>query len=188
LVNKFGIMNLHDLQIEEERGLNRAYATLFSEVRLDTAISCELIRHVHSRVFGDLYEWAGRWRTVQISKPGAIWPAAQFLQDSMQTFESDVLSKFSPAPSLDDDAFCNLLGEIQGEFLAIHPFREGNARTIKLVTDLMAAQTGRPVLRYDQSVDGQRSYISAASAALSKKDYAQMVAIIREALLRAMAD
>jgi cell filamentation protein len=187
LVNKRGIADLQTLQIAEEEGLNRAYGTLLSEVRLDTRISCDLIRHVHERVFGDLYEWAGRWRTVQISKPGAIWPAAQFLDESMKTFETEVLSKYARDLLFDDEAFCSLIGEVQGEFLAVHPFREGNARTIKLVTDLMAAQTGRPVLRYDQSDEGQARYIRAASAALVKKDYSPMVEIIREALRSAMA-
>lgn len=106
----------------------------------------------------------------------------------MKTFDSEILSKYFPAASLDDEEFCKLAGEVQGEFSAIHHFREGNARTIKLVTDLMATQTGRPVLRYDQSEEGQSAYISAARAALSNKDYAQMAAVIRDSLRRAMAD
>src|SRR5689334_4210834 len=79
LVNRAGITDVTTLQLGEEQGLSRAYGTLFSEVRVDTQITIELVKHVHQRIFGDLYEWAGRWRTVQISKPGAIWPAAQFL-------------------------------------------------------------------------------------------------------------
>jgi cell filamentation protein len=188
LVNKAGIIDITTLQLSEEEGLSRAYGTLISEVRLDTPITTEFIKHVHQRIFGDLYEWAGRWRTVQISKPGAIWPAAQFLNHSMQTFETDVLARYCPGMTLDDESFCNLVGLIQGEFLAIHPFREGNARTIKLVTDLMAAQGGRPVLRYDQSADGTDCYIRAASAALAKKDYAPMTDIIHQALQAARAD
>ena len=80
--------------------------------------------------------------------------------------------------------FCAALGEIQGEFLVIHPFREGNARTIKLGADLLAAQTGRPLLLYDQSEGGQRQYIEAASAAF-KRDYAPMIEVIRQALAQA---
>src|SRR5436853_1033497 len=69
----------------------------------------------------------------------------------MQQFERDVLRRH-PARQLDDDAFCRAIARIQGEFLAIHPFREGNARTIKLLTDLLALQTDRPLLRYDMCV------------------------------------
>ena len=56
----------------------------------------------------------------------------------MQALEHDVLRRLIAASLTDDDAFCVALAEVQGEFLVIHPFREGNARTIKLATDLVA--------------------------------------------------
>jgi len=65
-----------------------------------------------------------------------------------------------------------------------HPFREGNARTIKLAANLLAAQTGRPFLACDQSEEGQRRYIEPATAAL-RRDYAPMIEITRQALARA---
>ncbi len=68
----------------------------------------------------------------------------------------------------------------------IHPFREGNARAIKLLTDLLAAQTGRPLLRYDTSQAGQQQYIDGAKAAF-KKNYAPLEEIIRAALAEGRA-
>lgn len=119
-----------------------------------------------------------------LSKPGITWPAPDFLDANMQTYERNVLSKF-PAGSLTrDDAFCAAVGEIQGEFLVIHPFREGNARMIKLATDLLAVQTSRPLLVYDQSEEGRHQYIDAASAAF-KRDYARMTTVICRALEQA---
>jgi cell filamentation protein len=63
----------------------------------------------------------------------------------------------------------------------IHPFREGNARTIKLMTNLLAVQTGRLLLVYDSTEKGQQRYIAAATAAF-RKDYSPMAAVIRLAL------
>ena len=187
LVNKLGIADLYTIQVAEESGLALAYETLTSEIQIDTPMSCDILRMIHARIFGDLYAWAGKWRTVQISKPGAIWPAAQYLDQSMAGFECDVLKKY-PARVLEtDDAFCAAIGEIQGEFLAIHPFREGNARTVKLMSNLLASQTGRRFLIYDDSTAGVERYITAASAALLKKDYQPMIQIIRVALARSRA-
>jgi cell filamentation protein len=182
LVNKRGITDLTTLGIAEEEGLARAYEALLSDVLSDTPMTCDLIRHVHQRIFGDLYEWAGRWRTVQISKPGAIWPAAQFLDQSMATFEREVLAKFPASQLTDEEIFCAASSEIQGEFLSIHPFREGNARTIKVLNNLLAAQTGRPPLLYDSSPAGQTAYVDGAKAALAKKDYGPLERIIWAAL------
>jgi cell filamentation protein len=102
----------------------------------------------------------------------------------MREFEREVLGKYPARVLSDDRAFCAAAGEIQGEFLVIHPFREGNARTIKLLTDLLATQTGRPLLIYEGSEEGQNRYIAAAKAAF-KKDYAPMTEIISQALARA---
>jgi cell filamentation protein len=181
LVNKKGITDLRSLQIAEEEGLANAYEALLEEVRLDTPINCDLIRHTHLRIFGDLYDWAGRWRTVWIRKPGITWPPPDFLDQNMQELEQTVLQKY-PAFELQDDAiFCAAIAEIQGEFLVIHPFREGNARTIKVCTNLLAIQTGRPLLVYNSSNDGQEKYIAAATAAF-KRNYAPMAEIIQQAL------
>ncbi|MGO8744549.1 MAG: Fic/DOC family protein [Thermoguttaceae bacterium] len=184
LVNKKGISDLRTLQLAEEEGLVRAYRTLFAEVRMDTPITCELLQHIHGRIFGDLYDWAGRWRTVWISKPGTTWPPPDFLDQTMQAYERDVLRTRAAAALGDDDAFCAAVAMIQGEFLVIHPFREGNARTIKLLTNVLAVQTGRPILLYDASEEGQDRYIAAAKAAF-RKDYDLLKAIIQDALDRA---
>lgn len=181
LNNKKGIKSLRTLQIEEEKGLAAAYERLLTEVRSDTPITTEVIRYSHQAIFGDLYEWAGQWRTVRISKPGAIWPPPDFLKQAMKEFEKDVLRNYPASSLADDEEFCRAVGEIQGEFLAIHPFREGNARTIKLVTNLLAVQTGRVLLPYDASQKGQKRFIAAAKAAMAK-EYEPMIAIIREAL------
>ncbi len=181
LKNKKDIANLRELFVEEEKALARAYELLLDEMRLDTPLSSELIRYVHGRIFGDLYDWSGRWRTVSISKEGTAWPPPTYLEEAMKKFEEGVLSKYSARSVESDDSFCAAVGHIQGEFLAIHPFREGNARTIKLVTDLLAVQTGRFALIYDPSDIGRNDYIAAAKAAMLQ-NYDPMIAIIRSTL------
>ncbi len=110
----------------------------------------ELFKQIHNVIFGEHFMWAGRWRTVNSSKAGVVWPAAAFLDRSKAGYEKDVFRRL-PSQSLTTDAdFCHAFSENQGEFLAIHPFRKGNAHIVKLATDLIVAQTGRPLLRYDQ--------------------------------------
>jgi len=184
LRNRPGLTELTALQAAEEVALARAYRTLLCEVRTDTPLNCDLLRHIHATIFGDLYEWAGRWRTVWVSKPGTTWPAPDFLDRNMEEYDRAVLRKHPASSIRDDERFCAAAGEIQGEFLVIHPFREGNARTIKLATDLLAAQTGRPLLAYDQTEEAADEYIEAAKAAF-KRQYGPLTEIIRRALVQA---
>ena len=63
--------------------LARAYGDLLREVRTDTPLTCDLLRHIHARIFGDLYNWAGRCAGLWISKPNVTWPAPDFLDANM---------------------------------------------------------------------------------------------------------
>lgn len=184
LKNKKGIADAATLGAAEQEALVVAYKTVLGEANAATPITVELIRHIHERIFGGLYEWAGRWRTVWISKPGTTWPSPDYLDGLMDDFEQEILRRYPSGLLTTDDLFCRAVAEIQGEFLVIHPFREGNARTIKLVTDVLASQTNRPLLRYDDSDAGSEHYIRAAIAAFDK-GYGPMEDIIRDALARA---
>src|SRR5438128_199678 len=94
MVNKLGIAELDALQTAEEQALARAYGQLLREVHTDTPMTCELARHIHAAIFGDIYDWAGRWRTVWISKPGITWPPLDFLDQSMIEYERASLSRW----------------------------------------------------------------------------------------------
>lgn len=146
-------------------------------------MTCELLRHIHGRIFANLYDWGGRWRTVNISKPGVTWPPPGLIAQNMEVFERDILAKYPASSLANNEAFCRAAAEIQGEFLVVHPFREGNARTIKLMTDMLAAKTGRPPLVYDQSDAGREQYIAAAGVAF-RRDYRPMTELVRQALAR----
>ena len=182
LVNLKGMTTRIVLEHAEEEGLAKAYEQLLREARSDTPMTTELLRYIHECAFGDLYAWAGRWRTVRISKPGAHWPPPDYLEEGMRQFERDVLRRYPASALRDDDGFCEAVARIQGEFLSIHLFREGNARTIKLLTDLLAAQTDRPLLRYDMSKNGIIAYVEAAKAALNRGDCSLFGPIIQKAL------
>ena len=97
MVNKRGVTDLVTLQELEREALAHAYDTLLCEVRADTVMTCELLRYIHRQIFGDLYEWAGRWRTVWVSKPGTTWPAPDFLERHMAAWEQNVLGPHDQA-------------------------------------------------------------------------------------------
>jgi len=66
----------------------------------------------------------------------------------MKKFESEYLSKYTPCHFSNIDDLSYVLGVGHVEFIVIHPFREGNGRTTRLLVDLMAMQAKRPPLNY----------------------------------------
>ena len=116
LVNKKGFQSLAELQVAEEMALASAYETMLTEVRVGTRLTNGLILRIHREIFGELYEWAGRWRSVTLSKPGITWPPPRFLPQAMEEFERAVLSKQAHERLDSDERFCAAVAEIQGGF------------------------------------------------------------------------
>lgn len=184
LANKLGICDLHSLHVKEEEGLVHCYQTLVQSVRFDTPLSNGLIREVHRLIFGELFDWAGRWRHSWISKGNTVWAHPDHIDALMQEYEAKVLQQTPLSKNMTDDEFCSIVALIQGEFLTVHPFREGNARTIKVITDLYAVQTDRPFLIYDESETGKQEYIHAAIQAMLT-NHLPMEAVIKASLAAA---
>ncbi len=85
------------------------------------------LQAIHRCLFGDLYEWAGQLRTVDISKAGSRFAHhAQIESAAAGIFEQ--LAKENYLTGLGPEAFSARAAYYLGELNALHPFREGNGR------------------------------------------------------------
>jgi cell filamentation protein len=190
LVNKLDVRDAAEMRRHEKLALDRAYKTVLASQAPDSRqfqITAATFKTLHATIFGQLYEWAGRWRTVNIVKDGMKWPNAAFLEQSMQSFERDVLQTVTPRQLQSDPEFCRAAAKIHGEFIAVHPFREGNGRTARLACDLLAINTGRPILHYDRSPEGVERYIHANKLVVYRADYGLLEEVFSEALKQAQS-
>jgi len=103
---------------------------------------------MHRDWLGGIYDWAGRYRTVEVSKADFRWPPAHRVAVNMTALERGALAKHTPCrPGLVADV-ARRMAEVHAELLLIHPFREGNGRLARWVADLMAYQAGLPAPAY----------------------------------------
>src|SRR3546814_9673283 len=79
-------------------------------------------RELHNHLFQDVYDWAGRFRTVDISKPGSTFARAHFIARSME-HEFKQLPDLQTLKSMDRDRFADTMGRHISELNAVHPFR-----------------------------------------------------------------
>lgn len=94
----------------------------------------------HWHIFGDVYEWAGRLRTVSIGK-GQLFCLPQHLD----TFAAEVFGKLHRNDllrGLELDQFVDRLTEVLDDVNALHPFREGNGRTQRAFLTQLAGAAG----------------------------------------------
>jgi cell filamentation protein len=174
LKNLIGIMSKHVMDEAEARALEQAMDTLvraYSETHRFTAMDlCDC----HRTWLGNVYEWAGRYRRVNVSKDGFPFAAAAQVPVLMDQFERDVLRRYTPCTFADRADVVHALAETHVELVLIHPFRDGNGRLARVLSSLMALQAGLPLLDFSlMAGTGKTAYIAAIQAGLDKH-YAPM--------------
>lgn len=177
LPNLIGFTDLEDIAFVEFYGFTQAELTLATELTPRTRFTEKYIRKIHKMALGHVYNFAGNYRNVNLSKGGFPFAAARFLTQSMQAFEQEILSKL-PHKYKNQEKFIEDLAIVHGELLFIHPFREGNGRTARLLANLMCLKQGYEFLDYKKVDDaGFNRYVLAVQQA-GLKNYQPMINFI----------
>lgn len=95
---------------------------------------------IHRHFFQDVHAWAGKLRTVRISKSGSAFCYPENIDREMRRLFAELADQNHYA-GLKAKAFAHFLAELN----AIHPFREGNGRTQLSFLTLMAERAGHPL-------------------------------------------
>jgi len=96
---------------------------------------------IHRHLFQDIYIWAGKKRTVEISKDGKqFFPTSHF--DNAFKYIDQIITEFKKIPKEDNKMLAEKLAEILENVNYLHPFREGNGRTQREFLRLLALEKG----------------------------------------------
>ena len=139
LLNKLGITEQNDLDTAERLLVSWRETNLPRAFVYDDQLLCRVHRHL----FQDLYPWAGEYRTVNISKGEAPFAPPQNIGGAINA----LVQKYSieSLRSAPPDKLAIFLADIISEYNAIHPFREGNGRSIRALAMLLAEHCGHPI-------------------------------------------
>ena len=96
---------------------------------------------IHRHLFQDIYSWAGKKRTVEISKDGKqFFPTSHF--DNAFRYIDQIINEFKKIPKEKKKLLADKLAEILDNVNYLHPFREGNGRTQREFLRLLALEKG----------------------------------------------
>jgi cell filamentation protein len=96
---------------------------------------------IHRHLFQDIYDWAGKRRTVEISKGGKpFFPTSHF--DNALKYIDSLIAEYQRIENSDKPALAKKLAEILDNVNFLHPFREGNGRTQREFLRLLAKEKG----------------------------------------------
>jgi cell filamentation protein len=183
-LNYAGCLEKEEIDRREDEGVQRAMEFVIRLVERPepSPITIATIKEIHKELLGEIYPFAGEWRTVSLHKgEGATkWPLPPCgIEPVVDVFARDVLVR-TPFVSPDDKTIFGFTSETMNEFLAIHPFREGNGRTSFILANLLLMQNDLlPLNIYDRRKD-QGRYFSACETGRLHKDYGPLAGLIGE--------
>ena len=105
-------------------------------------------RAIHHHLFQDVFDWAGKLRTVRIAKGDSMFCYPEHIDAEMRKLFAR-LSAAGFLRGLSAEEFARRAAHVLAELNAIHPFRKGNGRTQLTYLALLATRAGHP-LRLDR--------------------------------------
>lgn len=148
LKNFLGIKSKNELEVIEEQQLQKTELELVEIFDENYRFTSDDLCNIHELWLGDIYPFAGKYRTVNMSKGDFLFAPAAQITGLMNEFERKYLSQYTPCHIINIDDLAYALSVVHVEFILIHPFREGNGRVARLIADLMAMQARKPPINY----------------------------------------
>ncbi len=148
LKNFLGIKSKEEIEALEEEELERTELELLTIFNEEHQFTSEDICNIHELWLGDIYPFAGKYRTVNMTKDDFLFAQSNRIAVLMHELEKNFLTKYTPCGFSNKDELAEALGVVHVEFILIHPFRDGNGRVGRLLADLMAMQANQPPLNY----------------------------------------
>lgn len=147
--------------------------------RFDTAT----LQEIHHMVFGQIYDWAGEFRTIQMTKPedvlGGDTVQYAFPKEIKKQLSASMkeLSKLKRNGENDRDIVFRLV-RITAQIWQTHPFREGNTRSVIVFAVLLANAMGFAVEHEVFKINAayvRNALVWAAQGIYSKYEYLERI-------------
>ena len=127
LENKLGLTSSADLAREKERISKKKAADLFENGILDKLEPGKFsaLKAIHKYLFDEIYDFAGKIRTVNIAKSNFRFASVMYLEAALENIDK------MPQSAFDE------IVEKYVEMNIAHPFREGNGRSARIWLDVI---------------------------------------------------
>lgn len=176
LINLEDIRNTGELLERETELQVAAYEAIFSSFDEGLTPDLPFFYYLHHMIFSPLFVWAGRPRTVGISKSGTPFCPPQNIDRMMKAIFVE-LERERWLKGLAPDSFMERAAYYICEINAVHPFREGNGRAIRFHIDVLSVLTRSDL--FDWTRTSADEYLKACVAGF-QQDYSLMVSVLKK--------
>jgi Fic-DOC domain mobile mystery protein B len=171
------ITSRHDLNLAEQDNIIKAlaWARRSRRARPDAILSADFARNLHRRMFGEVWRWAGQYRTSARNIGVDAWRIAAELP---ALFDDVGYWAANQTYAPDEIAI-----RLHHRLVFIHPFPNGNGRHARLLADMLIEQMGGKAFSWGggqlQSTSELRAHYIAALRAADAHDILPLLAFAR---------
>jgi Fic-DOC domain mobile mystery protein B len=171
------ITSRHDLNLAEQDNIIKAvaWARRSRRVKIDALLSADFARGLHKRMFGEVWRWAGQYRTTERNIGVDAWRIAA----ELPAFFDDAHYWTTHETYAPDEIAIRL----HHRLVFIHPFPNGNGRHARLLADMLIERLGGKVFSWGggqlQSTSELRARYVAALRAADAHDILPLLAFAR---------
>ncbi len=134
---------------------------------------------IHNHIFQDLYDWAGKPRTVDIAKGNSLfcpsWNIYGYADDVFRNFYNNCLNSSSSI-----EQFVKIFASYYADLNALHPFREGNGRSQREFCRELCLQCG---YLFDITHTCRDEMLQASIDSLEKGENAGLEAVFQKCVI-----
>lgn len=140
LRNRLGLIDPAELA-RAEADLTVIRLTHLPSLPIQGRFDLEHLQAIHRYVFAPIYDWAGELRTIALGKGGHRFCPPEQLRASAGRIILALAAR-DQLVGLDRAAFLDAAAELTAALLYLHPFREGNGRSIRAFLAQLARTAG----------------------------------------------
>ena len=179
--NKLDITDSELIHEIEYNLLTQAYEQFSTQLKKNTIFDESYFINLHKKTFESLYDFAGIYRNVNMSKGDSQFCLAEYLQnESTRIFDELAKDKYLSGV-VDKKQFSQKLAYYQGELIALHPFYELNGRVLRLFFDMICVYNGYGTIDYTDVIENAK-YIEASIECVQYADNSKLEEIIYNGL------
>lgn len=140
LKNKLDIRDSNKL-LEKEKQIVLVKSYILRQNKIQYTFDKKHFLYLHEFLFGDIYPFAGKFRTENIYKGSFTFASWEYIESELDRLLKELKSE-NFLQELDKENLSKRLAYYLSELNVLHPFREGNGRTIREFIREIAFQAG----------------------------------------------
>lgn len=145
-------LDISDKELLEKAEADITYFKLLDiDARLENKpLNYETFLAVHKYIFGDIYDWAGKIRTIPIYKEEAVLGGLSLNYGDISSIQVQIESLIDEMNQIEwseisVEETIPLFSDLIAQIWLLHPFREGNTRAVMRFAGLFANAKGFPL-------------------------------------------